>query len=263
MINFLPKIAYLLVLVLTVGCAEQRVDRDQLVERDGIFYKKFSTEPFSGQVTGRISGRMSSGLLEGVVNSFDENGQLTTQAVYVNGIAEGDFYEFHPNGQLKTKGQNRRDQIDGLTELFRPSGELEATINYKAGEGHGLATFFRKDGKVWFSQEYKNGRADGEYLTYFESGPLQVRGGFKNGLAYGKWNFFNEEGEPSSLQLYLTNRAEANVEDGPSASFYANGFVEYAGMKRDGKRDGVWRFYNEHGELLKLIRYLDGEEMSF
>ena len=53
---------------------------DDLVKREGIYYKKFSQVPFSGVTTGKSQGTIK------------------------NGIREGAWITYHPNGQLKSKG---------------------------------------------------------------------------------------------------------------------------------------------------------------
>lgn len=85
-----------LFLIFLSACSERTIDRDELVERNGVFYEKFSTEPFTGMVTGRTSGRMSKGLFNGLVTSFDEEGRLSGEMTFVNGLPNGDALEFYP-----------------------------------------------------------------------------------------------------------------------------------------------------------------------
>ena len=57
---------YVVILVPLLGLttpvhAEETVDWDDLVERDGLFYKKFTDVPFTGEVTGQKQGRLKNG----------------------------------------------------------------------------------------------------------------------------------------------------------------------------------------------------------
>ena len=54
---------------------------DDLVERDGLYYKKFTDVPFTGEITDK-----------------------TTQGTFRNGEKEGPWVEYHDNGQLWSKG---------------------------------------------------------------------------------------------------------------------------------------------------------------
>ena len=62
---------------------------DDLVFRDGLFYKKFSQVPFSGVTTGKSQGTIK------------------------NGIREGAWITYHPNGQIKSKGNYKNGKTDG------------------------------------------------------------------------------------------------------------------------------------------------------
>lgn len=47
-----------------------------LVEREGVFYKKFTNLPFTGNVKGVENGSLSDGLKEGAWERYHINGQL-------------------------------------------------------------------------------------------------------------------------------------------------------------------------------------------
>ena len=82
---------------------------DDLVVRDGLFYKKFSQVPFSGKTTGLEQGTLKNGKREGEWVLYFENGQLEYRANYVAG------------------------KHDGLYELYFENGQLQSRSNWKAG----------------------------------------------------------------------------------------------------------------------------------
>ena len=55
---------------------------DDLVEREGIPYKKFSDVPFTGKVEGERQGSFKNGLKEGPWISYWKNGQLSSKGNY-------------------------------------------------------------------------------------------------------------------------------------------------------------------------------------
>ena len=260
--NWLPRLLLILCLSAAVGCQEQTIDRDQLVERDGLFYEKFSTEPFTGKVTGKTVGRMSEGLFKGLVSVFDEDGQLSAQMVQKGGVLHGEYSEFFPNGQLQKRGQLKNDLQDGLWELFSESGVMLAAMSFEDGKLHGLVTHYRETGVVESSQEFKNNVEHGEYREYWESGKLEQRGMYRGGVKFGKWEFLDEEGKHSHLQLAVENVVSSELENGESATFHHNGFVESAGLRSNGLKDGVWSFYDKNGELIRTVEYEDGIEVN-
>ena len=63
---------------------------DDLVEREGIYYKKFTDVPFTGKVDeGLVRGSFKDGKREGYWVTYQENWQLGSKGHYKNGFWEG------------------------------------------------------------------------------------------------------------------------------------------------------------------------------
>ena len=73
-------LASLVLMVLLFPALALGETMDDLVKRDGLFYKKFTVVPFTGKITG------------------------TTQGAVRNGKEEGPWVYYHDNGQLDDKG---------------------------------------------------------------------------------------------------------------------------------------------------------------
>ena len=58
---------------------------DDLVERDGLHYKKFSLVPFTGKITGDEQGSVKNGKKHGPWVSYHDNGQLWFEGTYKDG----------------------------------------------------------------------------------------------------------------------------------------------------------------------------------
>ena len=71
-----------------------------LVERDGLHYKKFTTVPFSGKVTGYTEGSFRNGKKHGPWVEYHENGQLSDKGTYKNGKWEGPLVGYNENGDI-------------------------------------------------------------------------------------------------------------------------------------------------------------------
>ena len=72
---------------------------DDLVVRDGIWYKKFTDVPFTGKIKGRIIGGFINGKFDGLFVHYWENGQLQTKGVYKNGKKEGKWVYYFNTGK--------------------------------------------------------------------------------------------------------------------------------------------------------------------
>ncbi len=66
-----------------------------MVERDGLYYKKFTTVPFTRKVTGKYQGKIKDGKLDGPYVSYYENGQLKFEGTYKDGKEEGPWVSYY------------------------------------------------------------------------------------------------------------------------------------------------------------------------
>tara|TARA_B100000676_G_scaffold309291_1_gene372433 strand:+ start:4801 stop:5067 length:267 start_codon:yes stop_codon:yes gene_type:complete len=64
----------------------ESVDIDDLVIRDGLYYKKFIDEPFDGEVTVKTQCKFVDGKNNGPWVRYHENGQLREKGTYKNGV---------------------------------------------------------------------------------------------------------------------------------------------------------------------------------
>ena len=74
-----------------------------LVERDGIYYKKFSDVPFTGKITGQYQGTFKNGKINGSWVSFFDNGQLMHKGNYKNGKKDGYWFMYYEDGGVMHK----------------------------------------------------------------------------------------------------------------------------------------------------------------
>lgn len=75
-----------------------------LVERDGLYYKKFTVVPFTGNITGKkTQGTIKNGKKEGLWIYYYSNGQLSYKGTFKDGKKDGTWIECHRNGQLRLK----------------------------------------------------------------------------------------------------------------------------------------------------------------
>jgi antitoxin component YwqK of YwqJK toxin-antitoxin module len=132
---------------------------DELVERDGLFYTKFSDVPFTGEVTGKSQGNLKNGKKDGDWVSYHDNGQLDEKGNYKNGKKDGDWVSYFDNGQLAAKG------------------------NYKNGKADGYRVNYWANGNLLAKGVYKNGEMDGDWVGYWDDGEsMELTGTYKDGV---------------------------------------------------------------------------------
>ena len=94
----------------------QDVSMDDLVQRDGLYYEKFTKDPFTGNVVGKEQGKISKGKIDGEWISYWDNGQLWSTSNYKDGKEKGEWLSYHENGELeKTKIYKDGKYIKTLT----------------------------------------------------------------------------------------------------------------------------------------------------
>ena len=114
---------------------EEVVTIEDLVEREGIFYKKFTDVPFSGKVTGIEQGTFKNGKKEGPWVNYWDNGQLRLKGDYRDRGREGPWVSYWENGQLEMKGDYKNGKTEGPWVGYNEDGTVNKgnTGTYKNG----------------------------------------------------------------------------------------------------------------------------------
>ena len=100
-----------------------------------------------------------------------------------------------------------------------------------------------KNGQVKSIENFKNGKLNGEFKEFFENGSLFQIGTFKNG-------------DMKNIKVFYENgnlKFEQKLKDrkGKYRGYYPNGKLEVEGEVFQGDEIGLWKYYNEEGNLLK------------
>jgi hypothetical protein len=108
---------------------------DDLVERDGIHYKKFTEVPFTGKVTGKSQGSFKDGKNVGPWVYYHQNGQLWYKGTFKNGKENGPWVIYWDNGRLMNKGTYKNGKWDGPWVWYNKDGTVyePMTGTYKNG----------------------------------------------------------------------------------------------------------------------------------
>ena len=108
---------------------------DDLVEREGVYYEKFTDVPFNGKVTGNPQGSYKNGKRNGAWVGYHNTGELSYKGNYENGFREGAWVGYHVNGQLSWKGNFKNFKATGAWVAFKEDGTVwtEWTGTFKDG----------------------------------------------------------------------------------------------------------------------------------
>lgn len=90
-----------------------------------------------------------------------------------------------------------------------------------------------------------------EHLEYHPNGKLKIKGKLNaNGNRQGLWIAYYDNGIKWSESYYTDGKR-----DGHTLTFHPNGQVRYVGEYKNDLKIGLWRFYDESGELEKEENY--------
>ena len=109
---------------------------DDLVLREGLYYKKFTDVPFSGEVTGERQGSFENGEKDGAWVYYHESGQLRAKGNYKSGKMEGAWIAYYDNGQLWQKGNYKNNNWEGAWVDYNEDGTVKtySTGTFKNGK---------------------------------------------------------------------------------------------------------------------------------
>ena len=126
-------LAPILLIVLLFPALALGETKDDLVYREGLYYKKFSEVPFTGKTTGKTQGSFRKGKEDGPCVFYWDNGQLHSKGTYKDGKIDGPWVFYWDNGELSYKGTFKDGKEDGLWIYYHENGQLWQKGTYKNG----------------------------------------------------------------------------------------------------------------------------------
>ena len=105
---------YLIIIFLLLSPSvswSEDIDWNDLVQRDGLYYEKFTDVPFTGNSIGKYQGKISKGKREGEWLEYYEDGQLHYKSNYKDGKQDGEWLSYYENGQLYSKSNHKDGEL--------------------------------------------------------------------------------------------------------------------------------------------------------
>ena len=85
---------YLLIIFLLLSPSvgwSKTINSDDLIEKDGLYYEKFTDKPFTGKVTGEKQGKIKKGKIKGKWKEYWESGTLKISYTIKRGNFHGQY----------------------------------------------------------------------------------------------------------------------------------------------------------------------------
>ena len=174
------------------ACENTSVSMTELLIRNSTFYKKFSDQPFCGEI--RKFGRVFEGKREGKWTVYHENGQLHAKVFFDNGEKTGPFEQYDDSGLVIAIGNYAKDKRVGywFEQQYRANGVKIKNIGYYAdGERVGEWRYEYGSNKKCSSRTYVKDKPDGKIESYFQNGTRSLLGEYENGKKVGIWEIYH------------------------------------------------------------------------
>ena len=120
-------------MISSVGWSVESID---LVNREGLLYKKFTEVPFTGKIVGEFNGVIKNGIPVGSWIGYYDNGKLSWKGDYKNGKKHGSWIDYYKSGQLRNKGNYKNDKREGSWVWYSEDGTIYKVMTgtYKNGK---------------------------------------------------------------------------------------------------------------------------------
>ena len=213
-----------------------------------IYYPNGKIEEKYTKVNGKKHGEL--------VKYDEETGKILSQFTYKNDIIDGPYKVFTTEdnyvegdwkngkliynkifkyGVLDEEFHYKDEKKHGGFKQYHSNGEIEQEGEFKDDEKHGLWKGYNDEGNLIQETYYSMGLKNGVSKTYFGNGKPDVECNYKNGMKNGVYKQFSESG---------------------------SGKLECDGEFKDDNPCGIWKSYNEDGNIIDEKIYKDGEFIS-
>lgn len=245
--------------------------------------------------TGKLAykGAYRNGKPEGVHRKYDDEGKVVESKIYDSGVLlfegivddkgrrQGPWKEYYPTGELKSEGAYRDNLKVGKWVYYYIDGEVEQIGNYLQGMPDGFWVWYYPNGQTWREEEFVLGQEDGPSVEYSDSGSVIAKGNYIEGYKEGEWYFeINDHREEGSFfegqrmgewrhyylnndQLRFVGKYENGLENGMHTWYFPDGEMKRRGVYSAGVKDGIWEYFDEHGNRIITIEYENGQEVKY
>ena len=204
---------------------------------------------------------------------YEDSDKKDGKWVHFNSSGQESHYSFYSKGLLDST-INLIEQIikidsTALIDSFTLADSLDSIdstvlieqiieINEEVKDGEYVTNY---DSGRYLVENYKNGVLHGSHIVYHENGFKSIDRLFVDGDLERKTYQYNDLGVLVSKYHEYLNNDNVLVKNGEYISFYTNGMKFQEGVMISGYRYGLWKEYDNKGNLIREINY-DVEPLS-
>ena len=172
---------------------------------------------------------------------------------FVNDVRQGEGKRYDLKRHLIQTVSYKNGVEEGISPVFDTTGLLCEIITYKKGFVMTREAINRYD---------REGKKHGYWKTFFDDWSVHTECYYRHGMRDGFYKEYDEKGNLKKITKFV-NDVEQVVESDMKPlivqhEYYPNGKVKREASFRDGKREGVWREFDEQGNVLNSQTYQKG-----
>lgn len=200
--------------------------------------KEFEAELRDGKQTGK-----------GI--TFYPDGSLQNESDYTNGLRNGTYIGYYPNGQVSESTSYINDLAEGAYKLYYPDGTPKAEGTFVKDKRNGVWKRYYPDGVLDYIEEYdENGKMNGAYRDYDKAGNMINEIEYKNGEVVAT-RYYDTDGKLISEQKARKGKLLFKA-------YHSNRQVAAESVFEDGRKEGLWVYYNPYGRVESREEYAEG-----
>ena len=172
---------------------------------------------------------------------------------FVNDVRQGEGKRYDLKRHLIQTVTYKNGVEEGISPVFDTTGLLCEIITYRKGFVMTRETINRYD---------LDGKKHGYWKTFFDDWSVHTECYYRHGLRDGFYKEYDEKGNLKKITKYVNDVEQVLESDMKPLivqhEYYPNGKVKREASFRDGKREGVWRDFDEEGNVLSSQTYQKG-----
>ena len=241
--------------------------------RDGRPDGMWKTYYESGQL--KSVGKRTDFLLDSTWMFFKENGDTSLIVNYRKDLKNGPRFTYSETEvmmepfvndvkQGEGKRMDRRRHVlqtvqfingleEGISPVFDTTGLLREIVNYRKGFVMTREALNRYD---------REGKKHGYWKTFYDDWTVHTECYYRHGLRDGFYKEYDEKGNLKKITKFVNDVEQVLESDQKPLvvqhEYYPNGKVRREASFRDGRREGVWRDFDEDGNVIKSQTYKKG-----
>lgn len=199
----------------------------------------------------KFNMEFSHGVKDGLYTYYNFYGNKRIEGSYDNGETEGKWSWYHENGQIERTATYSRGELHGPVIDLYDNGQIESESYFRFGMADSTWISYDENGNKIIITEYEMDEPHGRKEFYSEEGILQLVRFYKHGILTG-YSYLNAEGEELPMIPLLNG-------NGIIKAYYPNGKVSREMEYRNGDLVGLYKHYDDTGQILEEFPYTANE----